>query len=856
MNNTPETLQDFILSFRAQKGVALISHNGYRTFTYSYEQLYVLIEQMAGWYTKNGIQKGDRVAIWGVNSPEWVVAELGALFVGAIVVPLDIQASPMTVEKIVERAGVSLIFQTQFRPKKMNISTVVLEELFFNLSPGVVGTISAVSQSETALIVYTSGTTGDPKGVVLTHKNITANVVSVSRQFSFPEKIRILSVLPLSHMFEQVGGLFVPLYLGGTVVYPRAIVASALFTALTRFRITHMVLVPRLLEAMHQGILARAKEEGKYDMLERLLARAEKWPQNVFYAWLKKMLFRKIHRAFGSSFEFAVSGGASLSPITERFWRSVGIVVYQGYGLTECSPVLTTTTKGNTPLGSVGKAIHGVELTLSKEWEILARGDNIFLEYYNDKEKTLDAMKDGWFLTGDKGEIDINGNLYIKGRIKEMIVTPSGMNVYPDDVENILLLDERVFEACVVGKKKEQGEMVYAVLILKKNEDSAKNSEDYDETKVGGDIVARANEQLGTHASIQGWCIWHEHEFPKTSTRKVKRILVQQTVERLEKEQYRETKETPKLYDIIGMVVGKNSQSIFPDSVLSHDLGLDSLGRVELISALAREYNYELPEAYITERTTVRDILAYIETRPRLAEQYKYPAWPQSFFGRVLRFIFSTLEGIISALFARITLLHKERLISLSGPVMFVVNHVSAGDHSIVVRTLPLRFRAHLSTPTADTYYIRPQAPLIERVRLRMLFFLSQITAGAFFLRQNDGFTSSLTHAGAVLDSGESLLMFPEGMRSRTEEFLSYQKGVAHLIRVLKVPVVPLAHSGLGYVFPKGKLLPKRGVVTVSIGKPIIFTTQNNEEIMRILEGNMRELHREAKERNPYRSLY
>ncbi len=840
MTKDPKTLVDILGIHATQSGEAIVVHNGYRTFRYSYATLHTLIQKASAWCVAEGIRKGDTIVIWGPNSIEWVVASLGALSVGAVVVPVDIQATLSTAQTIATRSQAKLLLKSKYRPQNMSGTTVVLEDFLHTIAPYAGIPASLVKEDDLAYIVYTSGTTGDPKGVMLTHANVTANVCGAVTHFSFGKRVRVLSTLPLSHMFEQVGGLWVPLLLGGTIVYPSAIVASVLFSLLKKEKITHMLVVPRLIEAMYMGVIGRAKESGRYDTLMKLSERASTLP-----LFVKKILFRKIHKAFGRHFEYMVSGGAPLSRSIATFWRNVGISIYEGYGLTETSPVIAATSPTDKAWGTVGKEFPRVSVRFSKEGEIEVRGPNVFTGYYHHEHATHDAFTDdGWFKTGDIGYKDDDANLVVSGRVKEMILSSSGINIFPDDIERVLLDDSRVKEACVVGVERDHGEAIHAVLILKDEHDDVK------------DIVQRANDTLSSAMRIQGYSLWHEREFPKTTTLKTKRIAVKRIISGATEGSATASSHRSKLYDLLASITGREASTIAPHQTLVSEVGLDSLGRVELISGIAREYNYELSEDMITPRTTVAEIEKYIQERKKTTQSLHGFQGIHTPVGRSLRALMSVLESAISACFITLKVIGREHIPDTHEPMMIVTNHVSSADHSVIIRALPYRYRYLLATPTADTYYYRPHAPLLTRLWYRGILFLVRVSAGAFILRQEDGFSASLKYAGHVVEGGESLLMFPEGRRSDNGELLPFMRGTAHLIRALKLPVVPIAHYGLSYVLKRNSIIPHSGTVTVAIGEPIQFTTETDDEIMATIRSRIEMLQKEAQDKNPYLPIY
>lgn len=514
-----QTLVELIETFPRRNKVALVYHNGFRTFRYSYRDVYAAIRRTAAFLEEQGVRSGNKVALWGTNQPEWVFAYFGAVYCGAVIVPIDLQARPEAAEKICEHAGVSLLIKSNSRKTFLTERrTIFLEDLEYEIEN--MHEKDAVASShfdDLVELVYTSGTTGEPKGVMLTHANLLANLKSIQEHIELTENDTSLSLLPLSHMFEQMCGLLVPLSRGMTIVYTRAITPASIFRALKREHITIVVVVPRILQSMKLSIAARLSESGIGRFLAARIPHADTYSE-----LLKSVVFSPIRRKFGRSFRMFVCGGAYLDRDTEIFWNRLGLTVLQGYGLTECSPVLAATKEGATKIGAIGKPLSGVEMRLSKDGEIVARGRNIFKGYFRDEEKTNAAFRDGWFLTGDIGEYDADGDLFIKGRKKDVIVTAAGKNVYPDDIESVLNAISGIKESCVVGVKGALGEEVHAVIVPKGTDVSASA------------VLAAVNKKLDSSQHVQTVTAWHEAELPKTTTLKVKRALIKAYLEQKE----------------------------------------------------------------------------------------------------------------------------------------------------------------------------------------------------------------------------------------------------------------------------------------------------------------------------------
>ncbi|MDD4879889.1 MAG: AMP-binding protein, partial [Candidatus Omnitrophica bacterium] len=443
---------------------------------------------------KLGIQKNDRAAILSESTPEWGIALFGIISCGGIVVPIDVKLSEKEIGFILDDSGTKFIFVSakllpvidSLKPKLAGLKHIFLLDdsgradvtklKDLKMLPGDKKYLP-LDIGDTALIVYTSGTTGVAKGVELTYKNLIFQAKELNQLVHYTEADNFLSMLPLNHMLEMTGGFLSPLYVGATITYCDSLKPANIIALMNETRTTVMLTVPLVLKIFHDGIIKKAQslpflERHAFFVflhLSRFLLR--------FKVRIGKSIFRKIHDQFGGRLRCFVSGGAPLDPKVEMNFSAMGFTILQGYGLTETSPVITVNTFEERKYGSVGKPIPGVEVKLMKqdgsfgdEGEIVTRGDHIMKGYYKNTEKTAEIIRDGWLHTGDLGRIDRDGFLYITGRIKNMIVLGGGKKVFPEEVEEIMSASPYIKEICVLGKKAEKGlkagtEEVFAVIV-------------------------------------------------------------------------------------------------------------------------------------------------------------------------------------------------------------------------------------------------------------------------------------------------------------------------------------------------------------------------------------------------------
>lgn len=480
----------------------------------TYEDVRAQVNGFAGYLQQQHIQKGDRLLIWSGSRIDWLIAYLGTLLVGGVVVPLDVQSKEDFLARIADVTESKLLVTTYKLYNGLKHPPLPLVDLdHLPTAPFDPAALPDLDENDLAELVFTSGTTGQPKGVMLSHNNIVSNATTAVKRVHVRFGDRALSILPLSHMFEMTIDIAI-LYVGGTIVYSRSLSPDTLLKLFASQRITCMVLVPQALQLFLNGIereVRRRNKEKQWEMLHRIA------PYVPF--GLRRYLFATVHKRLGGFFRFFVSGGAYLAPKLAQRWENMGVRVIQGYGATECAPIISVSPHNEHVLDSVGKPLPDVTVQIADDHEILVHGPNVAQGYWKNPEATQAAFQDGWYHTGDLGYFDDRGFLYLKGRKKNLIVLANGMNVYPEDVENALTSLPGVKDAVVFGlNEREQGPEVHSVLLV----------EDPNRAKA---VVQQANRQLASHQQIKGFTVWPEADFPRTHTLKVKRQEVLSTLE-------------------------------------------------------------------------------------------------------------------------------------------------------------------------------------------------------------------------------------------------------------------------------------------------------------------------------------
>ncbi len=836
------TLIDFYADLSATPGEFVVYDDGYRSWSYTYADVTAAARSFAARLRAQGIVKGQAVAIWGENRAEWIVALWGCLLEGVVLVPIDYRASAdflLRVAAIVD-ARVVLVGDAVDKGTLGDARPVWhLSELRDFTSKGGLATHGGHKEQaepvapkpgqvgheakaeDTAEIIFTSGATAEPKGVVITHRNILANIIPIEREIAKYKKyarpflpIRFLNLLPLSHMFGQAMATFVPPMLPGVVVFTRSYAPEDIVRQIRSRRVSVLVCVPKILEVLREHVIRVAPESADLPVQMH-------WTRR----WWKH---RRIHRLFGFKFWAMVVGAAPLDPELEAFWGRLGFLVIQGYGLTETAPIVTLNHPLHSTRGAVGKPIAGVEVRIADDGEILVRGDNVSRGYFNAPEETRAAFQDGWFHTGDIGELDAKGQLRIRGRKKEMIVTPEGLNVFPEDVERVLNDLPGIAESAVVGAPLpgSTAERVQAVLV-------AAAGADVDE------VVRLANARLQDHQKIRAAALWPGAELPRTEgTRKLKRrelkewLAGSQTAQSPASGPKSRSASRPGVVSVLARFAPGRT---LVASTTIDELGLSSLERVELMMALEESLQVTVDESRFAAAVTVADLEDL--TRPIVGpgsaavhlppEPIDFPTWSRALPLRALRraSLPSWLLPLAN-LFVSLDVRGLEHLESVRGPVILAANHQSHLDTPMILQALPPRWRYRVAPAMAKEFF-KPhfypgQFGRSARLTSSINYYLASAFFNAFPLPQREtGTRQTLRYIGDLIGDGFSILIFPEGQRTENGEIRSFQPGVGMIAARLDVPVVPVRIEGLDRILHHTWKVPRRGAATVVFGAPM-----------------------------------
>ncbi|HXY06484.1 MAG TPA: AMP-binding protein [Terriglobales bacterium] len=805
--------------------VAYVERKGYRSVCWSYREVVSLAFRFARELELRGITKGERVAIWAPNSAEWVGVFLGCCLRGVVVVPLDQIATAEFVLRVHQRVGARLLVCSR-EHLLPSVPTMVLEDsaeaLARHSSAPYVSPETA--SSDTLEIIFTSGTTAEPKGVVITHANVLANLAPLEAEIrkylkyeTLVHPIRFLNLLPLSHVFGQFLGIFLPPLLGAVVVFEDSLNPSEVIATVKREVVSVLVSVPRVLDSLKQKIERDLSDDNRLEEFRRALEASG--GKHFLARW---WTFRHIRRRFGWKFWAFISGGAALDSETEQFWHRLGYAVIQGYGLTETTSLVSVNHPFRLGRGSIGKVLGGREVRLAADGEILVRGGGIAAGYWNGNQMQAIAGEQGWYATGDIGEQDAEGNLYFKGRKKEVIVTPAGMNVYPEDLEAALRRQPEVKDAVVIALPREGNAEPCAVLIFR------------DSPMDPASVVKRANQSLAEYQRLNHWFVWRESDFPRTSTQKPKRKVIQEAVQRQFRQPTSSDGAVSPLAGLIARITGRSPTGLDANTRLDSDLSLSSLDRVELLSLLEDRYQVDLTQTRFAAVQTVGDLERMLRGPAPQRVQYHYPrwvlGWPVSWIRLGVHYLL--LRPAVFLLgWPRVE--GRQNLKGVRGPLLVISNHIGDVDPGFVLTALPAHLRHKLAVATGGEALEILRTPpatrsLPGRIYDRVRWALGVSLLNLFPLPREAGFRESFAYAGECVDRGYNLLVFPEGQHTTDGKLRQFRAGIGLLAHNLGIPIVPMRIDGLYERKQAGRKFAWPGQIRVKIGPPVKFSEDQN----------------------------
>jgi long-chain acyl-CoA synthetase len=848
-----------------------------RLESYRYREVKQMAESVGRWLVENGFQPGARIAIFADNHPRWVTVYLGIIAAGCTAVPLDTALHPDQVMKLLKDSGSSLLFcdarNYSVAAQAVNGLQVgiVLTEVTEPVEGEAVGHLDAifaagahdfspvaVSSDSVAALLYTSGTTADPKGVMLTHANLMGEVEGVFAVLRIGPEDAVLGLLPLFHALAQMANLLLPLVTGARVVYLETLNTTDLLRALRERKITAFAVVPQFFYLIHERIFKEISQRGKIAQLavrglmslNRMLRRLGLNAGRIF--------FRQIHQTFGGTMRYLITGGSRFDPQVGREFSALGIDILQAYGLTETTGGAFLTSPADNVIGSVGRPLPGsegciIDPQLTGEdsqpvGEIAIRGPIVMKGYWNRPDATAAILKDGWLHTGDLGYFDARGNLFITGRMKEVIVLSNGKNIYPEEIEAHYLNSPFIKEICLMGLEARPGDAIsdrlHAVivpdfeLLRQRKIVNAKEVIRFD--------IESLSAKLPSTKRVGSYEIWRQ-DLPRTTTRKLKRFEIEKQIRAsaaqgltgdseissekpltAEDASWLDQPEVQRALEIIRQATKPKSEELRPGDNLELDLGFDSMQRVELLVALGQELGGNVEESRASEIYTVRDLVDLVRetaksgagsSRERFAgwravleeEPLDREALALAAPGSVAEAFWFLLSRIIR-LFAddrfnlRVTGLEN---LPKHGPYIISSNHQSFLDPVILGSVFPWPvFRQLFSVGTSEIFGSGFMRVLARSLRVVVVDpdanLISAMRAGAFGLRR-----------------GRILMLYPEGQRCIDGRPTRFKKGAAILSIHRQVPVVPVAIEGFHEAWPRAKRFQKFVPLSVRFGKTI-----------------------------------
>jgi len=872
-----EHLASLVEEFRRHAGeTAVVAHRGNRRYATSYGELAGIAGRFATELERRGIAPGERVVLWGENSAEWIGVFFGCMLRGVIVVPLDAASTSEFADRVIRDVTPKLIVgdagliaalgqqntgimeqgaenQNQGTEKAaewqipdclplMDIPARLPAEPLFDVS-------DAVERKTPFQIVFTSGTTSEPRGIVHTHRNVLVSLQSIENEMEryrryerWVHPLRFLHCIPLSHVFGQFMGLWCPALLGAEVHFAEQLEPARMTELIRRERVSVLVAVPRVLHLLRVHLLGRFPTLG-----------VEVEQSAGLSIWKRWWKFRRVHSALGWKFWAVISGGATLPGELETFWNRLGFALIQGYGMTETAALVTLNHPFHIAPGTIGKALPGREVKISEDGEILVRGEMLSGATWADGQ--MRTREGEWLATGDLAEKSAAGDLRFLGRKSDVIVTGAGMNIHPADLEAALTAQPGVRGAVVVACEMAGNTEPVAVLLFSDAEDVLQRA------------VTQANRGLAEYQQIRRVLRWPEIDFPYTPTGKLlRRQVARWACETLAgRRQSGHAEDRDALLAMIAEVTGEAIPQ--PDSAgidrmrLSEDLHLDSLGRVQLQSALEQRFGLELQDDAVANLKTLGELRALVEgagyglqvadssatersgarSENNAATSYEvrtkeatYPRWPWSWPVQAVRVAF--IECVMRPV---VWLLASPRVVCETAdlpdaPVLLIANHVTAYDGALLLYALPAKLRRRVAAAMsgemlADIRHARNQGNALANLFGPPAYWLLTALFNVFPLPRARGFRRSFAHAGEAMDRGYAVMIFPEGTRSRDGRMHAFRPGIGLLAAESRVPIVPMALIGLGDLRASRGQWFRSGKIEVRIGRAVAAASEQTD---------------------------
>ena len=883
-----ENLATLVQDFRRyDREIAVVRYQGNRRRVSTYGDIARLAGRFASLIAQRNIGSGDRVVLWGENSAEWIAAFHGCILRGALVVPLDAYGSEDFAARVAADVKPRLAVGDLHLLRQLRVEAgpdfprIAFEEWTNQLPSEESGPVAGLGRDTPLQILFTSGTTGDPKGIVHTHGNVLASVGPIERGAQgymryekYVHPLRFLHTLPLSHVFGQTMGLWIPPIFRAQLHFESRLVAPRLIEVIHRERISVLAAVPRVF-----ALLKTHLETTRPELAQQIAA------SNGISAWKRWWRFRAVHRAFGLKFWALISGGGALPAAVEQFWNALGFVVVQGYGMTETTALITLNHPFKVAQGTIGKPLPGREVKIGADGEVLVRGPMISSATWSGGE--LRQRPDEWLSTGDLAAAEPTGELRFLGRKSEVIVTGAGINIHPEDLEAIIEEQTGVAACAVVAIETPSGPEPCAVLAVRGPAEEATPAMD------------KANARLAEFQRVRRWVVWPGPDLPRTSTGKVRRKAVASWL--AEHQAARNGSRTAEaasgaasdwLLSLIAGITGETPPTGGDELRLAEDLHLDSLGRVQLAAAIEERLGMPPESGLLEQVQTLGQMRRLVASGPKTFEphathtpysaashdigtateispevspvtvrdldktlseggaanrqdtigaerdrRYVYPQWPWLAPVQWIRSAF--IEWIMRPL---VRLLARPRIVlpdDLAGrmrvPMLIIANHVTTYDGPLIEYALPGRVRRRVAVAMSGEmlddfrHFRNPEHAGRFSLLGPFAYFLLTALFNVFPLPRLRDFQRSFAHAGEALDRGYHVLVFPEGRRSQEGNLARFRPGIGLLVKQSDTAVLPVAIRGLGELKMRSRGWFRSGSIEVHAGEPIRFAPNTTE---------------------------
>jgi long-chain acyl-CoA synthetase len=767
-----------------------------KNITISYSSLLSQIDSYAA--ILEGV-RDQRIVIFSENRPEWIVSLYAGWKNDAVIVPIDVLSSREDVAYILHDSDPRVVFcsaeKSGFVREALNDAgrdpeVLVFENLAADKASREPTDFVIENEDRTALILYTSGTTGNPKGVMLSFKNLLANLKAVCQDVPiYVPGDRIMILLPFHHILPLVGTIVAPLYSGGTMVLNTSLAAEDMLATLKQFKVTMMIGVPRLYQLIYKGL----SEKINRSLVARALVGIAGAVDSLSFS---RKVFGSVQRKFGGHLKYLVCGGAPIDPEVVRLFKTLGFEILEGYGMTETAPMITFTRPGTVLPGVPGHLLPGLGIKFV-DGEIVVSGNNVMQGYYNKPEETAEVLRDGWLHTGDLGHLDEKGYLHITGRKKELIVLPNGKNINPEEVERAVLKQSAFVKETGVFLKEGILQAIIVPDFRKLNEAGINNIEEH----IRWQVIDLVNRTVSPYKKILRFHITSV-EIPRTRLGKIKRYLLPELAGVRKKEVQDEPK-TSEYQAVKKFLEGETQQTVHPNDHIELDLALDSLGRVSLSTFIETAFGVDIPENSLADYQSVAKLAEHLHNKKtrlnfdgiswsNILKEKVHITLPASGFSHNL------LKNMFQLVFKMSLRVRAKGLENLPEQACIIApNHQSILDGFLVASLFKRKFMKNTFVYAKEKHF---RGPFLRYLANRNNIILVDV---------NKDLKLSIQKLAEVLKKGKNLMIFPEGTRSMTGKLGEFKQTFAILSQELKVPVIPVMIKGSYDILPSGSRFPK-----------------------------------------------